>query len=273
MECTVSVSSAEITGDSPETKLVPAVVRAKLILDAVAEGTSPRAVSELARQLDLPRSTVHGLCRTLVDLGLLVRVDQTSYSLGPHVLVWSNAFDMQSSLSSAFKVVASSLERVETVNLSILAGQEVMYVGCKQGTDPLGVRFREGLRFPAPFSATGKAIMSTMTDTEVERLFGNEWPTPSTSTSVRNVDELLGELAETRKRGYSIDNGQLREAMTCFGAPVFGPGRSTTAIAGIAIAVLANGLSEEHSIEVSGAVRSIAQELSRRLGAPPREQD
>lgn len=256
---------------SLELKPVPAVVRAKLILDAIAEGNSPRGVSELARQLALPRSTVHGLCRTLVDLGLLVRVGQTSYAVGPHVLVWSNAFDSQSSLSSAFKDVAYSIERLETVNLSILTGQEVMYVGCRQGTDPLGVRFREGMRFPAAFSATGKAMMSTMTDAEVEGLLAGEWPTPITGTSVRNVTDLLGELAETRGRGYSIDNGQLREAMTCFGAPVFGAGRATSAIAGIAIAVLGNGLSEQHSAEIGGAVRSIAQELSRRLGAPARE--
>ncbi|AMM20008.1 hypothetical protein AX769_07330 [Frondihabitans sp. PAMC 28766] len=253
-----------------ETKPVPALVRAKSIIDAICDGTQPRGVSDLARELGLPRSTVHGLCRTLVDLGLLVRVGQTSYAVGPHVLVWSNAFDTQNSLSQAFSEVADTFDRPEAINLSILTGREVMYVGCRPGTDPLGVRFREGLRFPAPFTATGKAIMSTMDEQSVVDLFSQEWPAPNTAASVSGLDQLLPELAETRDRGYSIDNGQLREAMTCFGAPVFSAASRHEAVAAIAIGVLGTHLTAERERAFGESATAIATELSRRLGGSSR---
>ena len=252
------------------TKPVPALVRTKRILDELAADNRPKGASELARSLGLPKSTVHGLCRTLVDLGLLLRVGATQFVIGPHVLSWANAFEGQSNLTQAFASLADDATRPESINLSILAGQDVMYVGCRQGSDPLGVSFRVGLRFPAPYAATGKAIFSTMPEEEVTRLFSDHWPSPLTQNSVTGVDALLRELEATRERGYSIDNGQLREAMICFGAPVFGPGNSQSAIAGVAAGVLSAGLSDDHKGEIASWVREFAAELSRRLGAQSR---
>ncbi|ATA47299.1 hypothetical protein BGC10_13500 [Brucella abortus] len=60
-------------------KLVPAVMRAAQILDQIARATQEGGkrsgegmkLSELARQTALPKSSVHGLCQTLVHLKLL----------------------------------------------------------------------------------------------------------------------------------------------------------------------------------------------------------
>jgi IclR family transcriptional regulator, blcABC operon repressor len=248
-------------------KPVPALVRAKRILDTLAQDSQPRGTSELARTLSLPRSTVHGLCRTLADLGLLIRVGATQFTIGPHVLSWANAFESQNSITRAFNELAELVDRPEAINLSILTGREVMYIGCRQGSDPLGVRFREGLRFPAPFTATGKAMLSTMADEEVLELFHDGWPAALTQRSVPDVQSFLAELEQTRRRGYSIDDGQLRDAMICFGAPVFAAGQGT-AVAGVAIAHLSGTDIEAVGLEISSAVHRLAAELSRRLGAP-----
>jgi DNA-binding IclR family transcriptional regulator len=140
-----------------------------------------------------------------------------------------------------------------------------MYLACRRGTDPLGVSFRPGVRLPAPFTATGKAMMSTMRPEEVERLLGNTWPEPWTKNSVRSLDALMVELEETRARGYSIDNGQLRDAMVCFGAPVFNA-TDDHAVAGLAIGLLSGEVNEASTERVSRAVRLIADRLTHRLG-------
>ena len=128
--------------------------------------------------------------------------------------------------------------------------------------------FRPGVRLPAPFTATGKAMMSTMDADEVRGIFANEWPAAWTRRSVPNVDALLDELEETRARGYSIDDGQLRDAMVCFGAPVFGAS-DDRAVAGIAIGLLSGEVNEESTAKVSNAVRTLAHRLSQRLGGAP----
>lgn len=250
-------------------KPVPALVRAKRIMDALAQDAQPRGISDLARTLDLPRSTVHGLCRTLADLGLLVRVGATQFTIGPHVLSWANAFESQNSITQAFTSIAELVDRPEAINLSILAGREVMYIACRQGSDPLGVRFREGLRFPAAYTATGKAILATMPDADVRALFDGHWPNPLTSAGVADVDGLLAELEQTRRRGFSIDNGQLRDAMICFGAPVFAAGHGRAAVAGVAIAHLSGTDIEAVGAEIGGVVSRLAADMSQRLGAQP----
>ncbi|HVX80932.1 MAG: IclR family transcriptional regulator [Devosia sp.] len=250
-------------------KAVPALVRTKRILDALSAGGKPKGVSELARMLDLPKSTVHGLCHTLVDLGLMIRVGPSQFAVGPHVLAWANAFEGQSDLTQEFMRIADSIDpglvSKEAINLSIMTGAEVMYLACRRGTDPLGVSFRPGVRLPAPFTATGKAMMSTMRPEEVERLLGNTWPEPWTKNSVRSLDALMVELEETRARGYSIDNGQLRDAMVCFGAPVFNA-TDDHAVAGLAIGLLSGEVNEASTERVSRAVRLIADRLTHRLG-------
>ncbi len=121
-------------------KAVPALVRTKKILDALSTGGKPKGVSDLARMLDLPKSTVHGLCHTLVDLGLMMRVGPNQFAVGPHVLSWANAFEGQSDLTQEFMRIADANDLIskQAINLSILTGREVMYVACRRGTDPLG---------------------------------------------------------------------------------------------------------------------------------------
>lgn len=248
-------------------KAVPALVRTKRILDALSTGGKPKGVSELARMLDLPKSTVHGLCHTLVDLGLMMRVGPSQFAVGPHVLSWANAFEGQSDLTQEFMRIAEATDLVskQSINLSILTGKEVMYVACRRGTDPLGVSFRPGVRLPAPFTATGKAMMSTMRPAEVEQLLAGDWPELWTKRSVPDLRTFMRELEETRARGYSIDDGQLRDAMVCFGAPVFNA-TDERAVAGIAIGLLSGEVNETSTREVSHAVQTLASKLSRRLG-------
>lgn len=249
-------------------KPVPALVRAKRVLDVLSEDGKAQGVSDIARNLGLPKSTVHGLCRTLEELGLLVRVGGNQFAIGPHVLVWANAYQGQSSLTQAFMELAERAgDLSQAINLSIPTGREVMYIACREGSDPLGVSFRPGLRLPAAFTATGKAMLSTMSEPEVRDLFKDHWPEPWTPNSVKSVDDLLSELEEVRRRGYSIDGGQLREAMICLGAPVFGAG-SRSAVAGVAIGVLAAHADTDADVltSISDTVTSLASQLTRRLG-------
>lgn len=253
--------------DSAAQKAVPAIVRAKAILDEVSSDSRPQGVSELAKALRLPKSTVHGLCRTMAELGILDRVDGGRFVVGPQVLTWAGAFETQNSLVGAFMQVASLAEiQSESINLTVLAGTEVMYIACRQGSDPLGVTFRPGLRLPAPFTATGKAILSTMPESDVRQLFEQSWPRQWTRASVVGIDELLKELDETRRQGYSVDNGQLREAMMCYGAPVFGPNPSGAAIAGVAVGVLSGEGHGSTPGEIIDAVMTLARGLTRRMG-------
>ena len=227
----------------------------------------PLTVSDLARQLKLPKSSVHGVCATLTWLGLLARRPGNTFAIGPHVMRWANAFLAQTDLTAEFSALwdTQSVLTDETITLSVMEGQEVVYIACRNSPAPLGVTFRIGMRLPAAFTATGKAILSTMPDHQVKKLFQGSWPEPMTKYGVRNIEDLLVELVECRCRGYSIDNGQIHEGMYCFGAPV--RDSSNLVVSGVAVSLLAARV-DEATTELAGkCVRAIADELSVRLGA------
>lgn len=246
---------------------VPAVVRAKAVLDLVAQSQVAPHVSEIARQLGLPKSSVHGLCNTLVALGLLSRQGPVSFGLGGHLMVWANAFAAKSDMIASFLRLWEETPAMQqhTVTLSTLDGGDVTYIACKEGSAPLGITFRIGMRLPAAFTATGKAMLSTHDRAAVAALYAEGMPEPLTRMSVRHLDDLQREIEMTRQRGYSIDNCQVREGMYCFGAPIMGFS-SAQAIGGIAISVLEGEVTAETEREVGGLARACAEKLSRALG-------
>lgn len=250
----------------------PAVGRAARILDLVARSARPVSPSELARETGLPKSSLHGLCETLIQLRLLQRMDTGALAMGPHVMNWAHAFLANTNILQEFHAAwrESGLFTKETVTLSVLDGCDVVYIACQNGTRPLDVTFRNGMRLPAPFTATGKAMLSTLRDEEIRALLGAApWPSPLTRRSVANIDALMTELAQCRLNGFSIDDAQVRDGMHCFGAPVFDACNQQRAVAGLAVSFLEVDLDRSNKAsEIGRDMRALADQLSARMGAP-----
>ncbi|RZL10487.1 MAG: IclR family transcriptional regulator [Rubrivivax sp.] len=259
------------TADEPKSTS-PAVGRAARILDLVARSARPLSMSELGRDTGLPKSSLHGLCETLVNLRLLRRADNGAMSMGPHVMTWANAFLAHTNILQEFYAAwqDSGLFTTETITLSVLDGRDVVYIACQNGSRPLDVTFRNGMRLPAPFTATGKAMLSTLPDAEVHALLGDvPWPSLLTRRSVGSFEALLPELAGCRANGYSIDDAQVRDGMHCFGAAVFDASSQQRAVAGLAVSFLAVDLDKpDKAQEIGRDIRTLADRLSTRLGAP-----
>jgi len=250
------------------TKLVPAVERATRILDLVARKRSHPSLSELSSELGLAKSSVHTLCRTLVELNLLIRRPDQTYQLGPHLMRWSNAFTQQSDVATEFASIWDTETEMPgaTITLSVLEGSEVVYIAARNSDVSHSlVNFRAGMRLPAAFTATGKSFLSHMSDFEVKRLYGDGLPEPRTVHSVQSMDQLLSELQETRKNHYSVDNQQVAEGIICFGASVLDS--RNTPIAGVAVSLLVDDVTDKERKKIIENVRRIASRLSTRMGA------
>jgi DNA-binding IclR family transcriptional regulator len=109
-------------------------------------------------------------------------------------------------------------------------------------------------------------MLSTQSDEEVQSLLRDPWPQLLTPAGTPNLPAFLEELNGIRARGYSIDNGEVRDGMHCLGAPVFDSG-GKQAVAGLAVSLLSHDVNLETQDKVGQAIRRLADKLAERLDA------
>ncbi|MBT9456496.1 MAG: IclR family transcriptional regulator [Burkholderiaceae bacterium] len=248
--------------------LVPAVTRAFAVLDLLAQERTAMSLARLADSLELPKSSVHGLCNTLLALGYLRRQSDGAFFIGPSVMTLAEAFVAGTNIAQEFATLWSEThEPQETVILSVLSGTEVVYVAARNGLRPLGLAFNVGMRLPAHLAASGKAMLAFQPVERVRELFGRK-PLPGLSRRpAPTLDELLTELDQVRAQGFSIDDEGVREGVHCIGAPVFDA--SGQAVAGVGMCIQKARLDESWRETHRELVMQVARQLTERLGGVP----
>lgn len=245
---------------------VPALRRAVTVLDLVAAASGSLTAADITRQLALPKSTVHGQLSVLSELGLLVKTAEGTYRLGPHLMRWAEGFLSQMDFVSLFRDYFATDTELSgyTITLTVLDGDEVVYVSCRNTDQPLGHSFRIGKRLPAPFTATGKMLLSELLDDDLAQRFEPHFPAPMTPSSVRSIGQLKAEFVAIRRRGFSIDNGQIHEAMTCVGAAIFD--HTGKVVAAIATSFLSSEAQPEMTDSLGEKIYLAAMAISRQNG-------
>ena len=151
--------------------LTPAVTRAALILDALADSAGePVGPSELARRLGLPKSSIANICGALADAGLVRRVS-TGFALGRRLAELGGAYlatvDQVQEFYEASRSLSAGSE--ETVQFAVLDGLEVTYLARHDGRQPVSLTSGIGRRLPAFSTATGKAALASLPIDELDR--------------------------------------------------------------------------------------------------------
>ena len=254
---------AERTGRA----MVPAVTRALTLLDRLAARREPMSLARLSTDLALPKSSVHGLCNTLVSFGYLRRQTDGAFLIGPRVLSLAEAFVAGTGVAQEFGALwQDAAAPEETLVLTVLDEAEVVYVGVRNGSRPLGLAFNVGMRLPAHLTASGKAMLAFHPTESVRRLYADGLPPPqfARSSGPGTLTALLKELAITRERGHSIDDESVRAGVYAVGAPVFGA--AGMPVAGIAICLNKAEIRPASLKRHRQTVLTAAQALSGRLG-------
>ncbi len=251
---------------------MPAVARALALLNRLAERREPMSLAQLTSELALPKSSVHGLCNTLMSFGYLRRQHDGAFLIGPRVMGLAEAFVTGTDAAREFAALwlEAGAAPEETIVLSVLDGPDALYVAVRNSARPLGLLFNVGMRLPAYRSGSGKAMLAYQAPDALRQRFAGGLPVQLTRKGPREVETLIKELALTRKRGYSIDDETVREGVYSFGAPVFDA--SGQVVAGVAVCLNKALLGADRGERHREAVLKVARTLSLRLGAKAERQ-
>jgi IclR family transcriptional regulator, blcABC operon repressor len=246
--------------------MVPAVKRALTLLNRLALQREPMSLARLSADLALPKSSVHGLCNTLLNFDYLRREADGGFTIGPAVMRLAEAFAVSTDVTREFNAlwVHAGAAPDETVVLSVLNGADALYVAVRNSARPLGLAFTVGMRLPAYLSGSGKAMLAMREPEEVKALFAQGLSTRLTPYGPGSLDDLMDELALTRRRGYSIDEESVREGVYAFGAPVFDA--AGQAVAAISVCFNKAMLGDDQGERHRDVALQVARTLSQRLG-------
>ena len=209
--------------------------RALRLLPELAEG--PRSLDELAALLDVHKTTVLRLLRTLEDDRLVYRDAAYRYHLGAGLFALSSRALEQRPVraAAASHLAALNRETGHTVHLAAYEGGEVVYIDKYDSRHPVRMYSRIGLRARLHCTAVAKVLLAGLAPQErraVAESIAYEVMTPSTLTG---PDALLSELARVAEQGYAVDHGEHETFINCVGAPIRDASGRVVAAASISV--------------------------------------
>lgn len=256
----------------------PAVARSIAILKLVAE-RGPLGASEIARELVLPRSSVHELVGTLRALGCLAPspAGPAKLDLGLLLHELGSAYTERIDLSALARRRARAMAARcgETVHVAVLDGTDVVYLVKVDSIHRVRMVSSEGTRLPAHCTAVGKALLSGLTDGELRsRYAGRGRLEAMTPNSIVRLGRLLEELRAVRESGLSFDRCESNRDVCCVGAPVRDGTGHVVAAVSVSTPTFRVGRDwpDVHRELVAEGARELSLELGYRPGHEAREE-
>ncbi len=248
---------------------VQSIGRAFAIMEEIARNRDGIGLAELSKRVGLHNSTTFHLVRTMVSLGYVRQLkDSKRYRIGrPLFALAANALDEIEMMSLATPVLeALSRETSESAHFSVRMGDSVVVLARTSGPGAFQLADRVGVVRPAWCTALGKVMLASLTAEQFESYLERIDLAAQTPNTVTSPERLRREIAEVRRTGFAIDDGEFDPEVRCVALPV----RDFTGeiIGAIGISGPVWRLSIEDLRKRARIVRAAADRLSGEFGYP-----
>jgi DNA-binding IclR family transcriptional regulator len=216
-----SGKAADREGAGNGQSVVKSADRALAILELLSTG--PRRMTDIAEQLALPLSSVHGLLATLVHRGF-AEFDAVSRTYGLGLKAWTVGQGYQGHRDIA-GVALPLMEQLaqdtgETVQLAKLDGLDNVYIAIAESPQPMKLVSAVGMRLPAYATGIGKALLAGLPEKELARRLRSVSLRRFTEHTIGEVSGLVAELAGVRRDGYATDDQEYVIGCRCVAVAV-----------------------------------------------------
>ena len=249
----------------PEFKRVPAVDKCFSILQLFAESKHSLGISEIAKQLELSKSTVFNIIYTLEDLDILEQCHNGKFQFGTRLYLLGNETGKRSELIQAIHPYLDKINRETKLSafLGIRSGLRAIIIDKVDTAYDIKISSEIGMHLPLLAGAGGKAILCQLKDEEIDQILTENTLRQLTSKTCMDKARFKKEVLKIRKAGIAFDDEEYIEGVIGFSVPLksYRPN--------LQIAIWAVGLKQQVSSgnipEISGFLRKIANALNQRF--------
>jgi IclR family KDG regulon transcriptional repressor len=236
-------------------------VHAALSVMELVVSHGPLGLGDLARELGLPKSTLHRICAILVDRGWAVRDELGRYEPGVRAIgLGSRAADLP--IITGFRQAAAGLmtRHDETVCLAVLDGQDSVFIAIEETTQPVRLLTWVGRRAPAFASASGRVILASRPPDAVAAEYAARPLITPTGRRLRSIAELHEILDAVRARGYAENHEDTAVGLYTASVPVVN--QSGTVLAAMTMCVPTSRMSADRREAIIADLRAAGRMLS-----------
>ena len=200
---------------------VQSLERGLAVIRAFGADTPSLTLSEVARATGLTRAGARRFLLTLTDLGY-VRTDGRRFELTARVLELGYAFLSSISLP---EVAEPHLERLvaevhESSSVSVLDGDDIVYVARVPTSRIMRVSINVGTRFPAYATSMGRVLLAGMEPEELDAFLERAELRRLSARTITDEAKLRGELARVRRQGWAMVDQELEQGLRSVAAPI-----------------------------------------------------
>lgn len=239
--------------------------RGLAVIRAFDEQHRRLTLSEVARRTGLTRAAARRFLLTLVELGYVDHADGL-FRLRPRVLELGFAYLSGLALP---EVAQPHMEQLsarlhESCSVSVLDGDDLVYVGRVHARKIMKAAIAVGSRFPAYPTSMGRVLLAGAPQEWLEGYLARVDPQPLTPLTVTDRDRLREVLAGVRAQGYAVVDQELELGLRSMAVPVRDRAREVVAAMNIS-APLERGSVEEITAELLPPLREAAARLEEDL--------
>jgi DNA-binding IclR family transcriptional regulator len=240
-----------------------AVDRVISVLMCFTDGQAEFGVTEIASELDLPKSAVHRVLESLVSSGLVSKQhERGKYRLGPRAMELSLATLGTVDIRSLALPVMEQMrdDTGETVTLSIRINRQRIYVAQVESRQDVRMTVDIGRRAPLYAGASGRAILMTFSPSELDEYLSHVELVPLTKQTPHDPRALRRTLDKDRARGHTVSVGERDAYAAAVAAPILS--RTGHAMGSVSICGPGPRLSGELLARCEDAIAAGAKQIS-----------
>lgn len=215
------VEDAELSGKVRVKEGMAGLAKGLAIIEAFSASTTRMTVSDAAHHADLSRPAARRCLLTLVELGYLAH-DGKFFTPLPRMLRLGSAYLSTSSLTQiAQPLLASARDELqESVSLAVMDEGYSVFIARAEAIRIVSTGVKLGGRLPAYCSATGRVLLSGLSEDEIRRHLDSVPMKYLTTRTLGNVDAVTQAVKRAAQDGYAISNEELEIGMSAMAVPV-----------------------------------------------------
>jgi len=262
------MNDADASKDAQDKYIVPGLERGLLLLCEFSRQNRTLTAPELARRLELPRSTIFRLLTTLETMGFVTRTGN-EYRLGMSVLRLGFEYLASLELTELGQPLLARLcDKLNyPSNLVVRDSRSIVYVAKVSPPSVFSSAVNVGTRLPAHATVLGRILLEDLSLAELRELYPEEHLEQHSLCTPKTVLELFDLVQADRQRGFVSGEGFFESAISTVAAPV--RDHSGLIIAALGVTIPTTQIGHVNFEETLSQVRRSADELSRLLNYTP----